>query len=110
MSQVLEVIWLPDVEAEYRTLLRKNRDVGADVGNQFREFVQLTQRWNAHDWRSIEPVGSAYLYGLYGMHAVMFFAVCEPKAAVMKWAVTGTEHEQSLARDAAVKRTLKLFA
>lgn len=109
MSVVLEVIWLPEVEAEYRKLLHKSRDVGADVGNQFGEFVQLALRWNSRDWRAIEPVGSAYLFGLYGMHAIMFFAVCEPKAAVMKWAVTGTEHEQSQARDAAVKRALKLF-
>jgi hypothetical protein len=109
MSQVLEVIWLPAVEAEYRALLRESRDVGADVGSQFGEFVQLTQQWNRRDWHAVSPVGSAYLYGLYGIHATMFFAVCEPKAAVVKWAVTGTEHEQSVARDEAVKRTLNLF-
>jgi hypothetical protein len=109
VSHVLEVIWLPEVEAEYRALLHKSRDVGADVGSQIREFVQLSRKWNSRDWRSIGPFGSAYLYGLYGLHATMFFAVCEPKAAVMKWAVTGNEHAQSLARDEAIKRTLKEF-
>ena len=109
MSQVLEVIWLPEVKAEFRALLRESRDVGADVGSQFGEFLGLTRRWDAREWGSIGPFGSAYLYGLYGIHATMFFAVCEPKAAVVKWAVTGTEYEQSLARDEAVKRALKEF-
>lgn len=109
MSQILEVIWLPEVIAEYRALLKENRDVGADVGNQMREFVQLSQEWNSRDWRSIGPVGSAYLYGLYGMHAIMFFAVREPQTAVVKWAVTGNEHAQSLARDEAMQRTSNVF-
>jgi hypothetical protein len=109
VSQVLDIIWLPGVVAEYRALCKESRDVGADVGSQIREFVQLSRKWNSRDWRSIGPFGSAYLYGLYGLHATMFFAVCEPKAAVMKWAVTGNEHAQSLARDEAIKRTLKEF-
>jgi hypothetical protein len=111
MSQVLEVTWLPEVEAEYRALLRENRDVGSDVGsdvgNQICEFAQLARRWNNKEWSAIGPFGSAYLYGLYGMHAIMFFAVCKRSAAVMKWAMTGTEHMQSLARDEAIQRTLK---
>jgi hypothetical protein len=61
MSIVLEVIWVPEVETEYLTLLELNRDVGSDVGNQFGEFLRLAQRWNERDWKSIEPVGSAYL-------------------------------------------------
>jgi len=109
MSQVLDIIWLPEVVVEYRALCKESRDVGSDVGNQIREFVQLSRKWNSRDWRSIGPFGSAYLYGLYGLHATMFFAVCEPKAAVVKWAESGNEHAQSLARDEAIKRTLKEF-
>jgi hypothetical protein len=109
MSMALEVVWLPEVEAEYFALLRANRDVGADVGNQFREFLQLAGDWKDRDWRSTERVGSGYLYGFYGIHATMFFAVCKPKVAVVKWAVTGTEHQQSVARDEAKKRAGSLF-
>src|SRR5277367_3976822 len=106
MSRVLDVVWLPEVEKEYFALLG-SRDVGADVGNQICEFARLARRWNNKEWSPIGPFGSAYLYGLYGMHAIMFFAVCKGSAAVMKWTVTGTEHMQYLARDEAIQRTLK---
>lgn len=109
MSVVLEVIWLPEVEEEYHSLLAPNRDVGSDVGDQFSEFLRIAQRWSETDWKSIEPVGSAYLYGRYGMHATMFFAVCPPRAAVVKWMKTGGEYQQSRGRQEAKRRALKLF-
>jgi hypothetical protein len=109
MSEVLEVIWLPEVEKEYFHLLRTSRDDGAEVGNQICEFLQLARNWNDKDWRPIEPVGSADLYGLYGRYTTMFFAISKPKVAVVKWAIVGTEYQQALARDEAKQRTLIEF-
>jgi hypothetical protein len=43
------------------------------------------------------------------MHATMFFAVCAPKAAVVKWMVTDNEYQQSLGRGEAKQRALRLF-
>jgi hypothetical protein len=108
MSTVLEPIWLPEVRAEYYKLLQ-GRDDGADVGSQIRAFVKLTGAWNDAEWRYIEPVGSAYLYGMYARYATMFFAVCKPRAAVVKWTETGNEHEQSMAREEAKSRASALF-
>jgi hypothetical protein len=71
--------------------------------------MKILQHWEEKDWRSIEPVGSAYLYGRYGRYATMFFAVCKPKAAVVKWMVTGSEYQQSLGREEGKQRTLQLF-
>jgi hypothetical protein len=34
----LQDVWLPEVEAEYAALLALSRDVGVDVGNQFRAW------------------------------------------------------------------------
>ena len=63
---MLEDIWLPEVEKEYEDLFEVSRDVGCDVGDQFREFMALVQDWDERAWKSIEPIGSAYLYGRYG--------------------------------------------
>jgi hypothetical protein len=79
------------------------------VGDQFREFMALVQEWDERSWKSIEPIGSAYLYGRYGRYATMFFAVGAQKAAVVKWMQTGSEHQQSLGRQEAKMRALRLF-
>jgi len=109
MSRVLEDIWLPEVEKEYEDLFKVSRDVGCDVGDQFSEFMALVEDWDERAWKSIEPIGSAYLYGRYGRYATMFFAVGARQAAVVKWMQTGSEHQQSQGRQEAKKRALRLF-
>jgi len=54
MTPKLEDLWLPDVEAEYLALLDVNKDVCADVGNQFRAFDQVLRRGVDKSWRSID--------------------------------------------------------
>ena len=109
MSRVLEDIWLPEVEKEYEDLFKASRDVGCDVGDQFSEFMALVEDWDERAWKSIEPIGSAYLYGRYGRYATMFFAVGARQAAVVKWMQTGSEHQQWQGRQEAKQRALRLF-
>jgi hypothetical protein len=109
LSTVLQDVWLPEVKSEYRALLKVNRDVASDVGNQMCEFIALLQDWEERAWKSIAPVGGAYLYGVYGMYASMFFAVSGQSAAVVKWMLAGTEYQQSQGRHEAEVRALRLF-
>jgi hypothetical protein len=105
----LQDIWLPEVEAEFSELLSLNRDVGVDVGNQFRAFEHLLKRGVDSAWRPVDYVGSAALYVMFARHAMMFFAVHRHQAAVVKWTTVGTEHEQRLALAEAKKRVLQAF-
>jgi hypothetical protein len=105
----LQDVWLPEVEAEYAALLALSRDVGVDVGNQFRAFEHLLKRGPDAEWRAIDYIGSASLYVMYARHAMMFFAATPQQAAVVKWTAVGTEHEQRVALAEAKQRTLRVF-
>src|SRR5215469_14780980 len=101
MSGRLQDVWLAEVEAEYLALLEAGRDVGVDVGNQFRAFEHLLERGLDAKWRPIDRVDSTDIYVMYGRYALMFFAVQERRVAVVKWTVLGTEHQQRQAREEA---------
>ena len=90
-------------------LLKLDRDVGVDVGNQFRAFEHLLERGVDAKWRPIEWVGAADVYVMYAKYALMFFAVSGRRAAVVKWTVVGTEHEQREARAQACERAARVF-
>jgi hypothetical protein len=97
-------VWLPEVEEEYFALLALNRDVAADVGNQFRSFKRIVERGLDAAWRPIARAGRAQVYVMYGRYALMFLAIAGAEIAVVKWTVIGTEYEQQLARDEALQR------
>ena len=107
---VLHDVWLPEVEAEYAALLDMTRDVAADVGNQFRAFEQVLRRGPDAAWRAIDYLGSVALYAMYARHAMMFFAVSRERAAIVKWTVVGTEHQQRVALAEAKERTRTVFS
>jgi hypothetical protein len=109
VSDQLEDVWLAEVEAEYIALLKLNRDVGVDVGNQFRAFEHILDRGVDAKWRPIERAGSADVYVMYARYAMMFFAVSGRRAAIVKWTVVGTEHEQQQARTQACERAARVF-
>ena len=102
-------VWPPEVEDEYYALLEAGRDIGADVGNQFRAFMRLLDVGLVNDWRPIDRAGRADIYVMYGRYALLFFAVTREQMAIVKWAELGTPHQQSQARKEAVERTLRLF-
>ena len=109
MSELFEDIWLPEVEAEYFALLRMNREVGVDVGNQFRAFEHILHRGVDRAWRAVDRCGSASVYVMYGRYALMFFAVHRRQAAIVKWTVLGTGYEQTLALAQAKQRAARQF-
>jgi hypothetical protein len=109
MTGRLRDLWLPEVEAEYRALLSRNRDVGADVGNQFRAFEQVLRRGVDDNWRPIDHANSADIYVMYARYALMFFAVQDDQAAIVKWTVLGSEYEQNQAREEARRRAGQIF-
>jgi hypothetical protein len=109
MIKPLRDVWLPEVEAEYFALLRLSRDVGVDVGNQFRAFERVLETGVDSAWRPIDCVGSADIYVMYARHALMFFAVAGSKAGIVKWTTVGTEYEQQRAREEAKARAAQCF-
>lgn len=109
MSAPLNDVWLPEVEAEYFALLGLSRDVGADVGDQFRTFQHLVERGGDASARPIERAGSANVYVRYGSKALMFYAIAGSQAAVVKWTTLGTDHEQQVAQEQAMQRAAQLF-
>lgn len=109
MPDRLRDLWLPEVEAEYRALLSRNRDVWADVGNQYRAFEQVLRRSIDEKWRPIDRMNSADIYVMYDHHALMFFAVEDDQAAIVKWTVLGSEYEQNQAREEAKRRAGQIF-
>lgn len=106
----LRDVWVPEVEAEYAALLATSRDVAADVGNQFRAFEQVLRRGPDAAWRALDYFGAVALYAMYARHAMMFFAVSRGQAAIVKWTVVGTEHQQRLALAEAKQRAQVVFA
>ena len=72
MRDLFEDVWLPEVEVEYFALLELNRDVGVDVGNQFRAFEHLLERGVDAKWRPIGRAGAADVYVMYARYAMMF--------------------------------------
>jgi hypothetical protein len=75
-------VWLSEVEPEYFALLEKGRDVGVDVGNQFRAFEHILDEGGVEaSWRPIERAGNGWLYAIYGRYTTMFFAVSRRRAA-----------------------------
>ena len=109
MSDHLEDVWLPEVEAEFFALLKLSRDVGVDVGNQFRAFEHLVERGVDAKWRPIEPAGASDVYAMYARYAMMFFAVSGRRVAIVKWTMVGTEYEQRQARVQACERAARVF-
>lgn len=109
MSLPLQDVWLPEVEAEYLSLLRVSRDVGVEVGNQFRAFERIMERGVDAAWRPIDFEGSAAIYVMSDRHALMFFAVSGSEVAIVKWTTVGTEYEQRLAREEARRRAGQRF-
>lgn len=109
MTTRLQDVWLPEVEAEYLALLSMSRDVGVEVGDQFRAFEQILMVGVDDGWRALDYVGAASVYALFGRCATMFFALTETQAAVVKWAAVGTEYAQRLAREQAEERTRQVF-
>src|SRR5882762_1665667 len=98
MIKPLQDVWLPEVEAEYFALLSMSRDVGVDVGNQFRAFERVVERGVDAAWRPIDYVGAADLFVMSARSALMFFAISGSRVAIVKWAPMGTEYEQKAAR------------
>jgi hypothetical protein len=109
MGGALNDVWLPEVEAEFFALLSLNRDVGADVGDQFRTFQHLLERGGDASARPVERAGSSNIYVLYGSKALMFYAIAGSQAAVVKWAMLGTDHDQQVAQGQAKQRAAQLF-
>jgi hypothetical protein len=109
MANYFDVDWLDEVKAEYRALLKMDRDVGVDVGNQFREFERVIEKGLDLEWRRIDTAGSSDLYVMYGRYALMFFAVSGRRIAVVKWTVLGTPYERSSARADAKRRAESLY-
>jgi hypothetical protein len=110
MANYFEVDWLDEVKAEYRGLLNVgSRDLGVDVGNQFRAYERIIEKGLDLEWRSIGRAGSSDLYVMYGRRALMFFAVAGRRIAVVEWTTLGTPYEQTLARDAARARAALLY-
>jgi hypothetical protein len=109
VSDHLEDVWLPEVEAEFFALLKLSRDVGVDVGNQFRAFEHLLERGVDAKWRPIGQAGASDVYVMYARCAMMFFAVSAGRAAIVKWTIVGTEHEQHQARTQACERAARVF-
>jgi hypothetical protein len=109
MTASLADVWLPEVEAEYFALLKLSRDVGVDVGNQFRAFERLLEIGLDAAWRPIDSAGSADIYVMYGGSVLMFFAICGSQLAIVKWTTLGTPYEQTLAREEARQRAAALF-
>jgi hypothetical protein len=105
----LEPIWLPEVEAEFLRLCSHSRDVGVDVGNQFRQFERLLERGLDPAWRPIDRAGAADIYVMHGNSAICLFAVAGRQMAIVKWAAVGTEYEQGLLRVEAKRRAERLF-
>jgi hypothetical protein len=109
MSAPLADIWLPEAEAEYFALLRLNRNVGVDVGSQFRAFEHLLQFGLDAAWRPIDRAGSADVYVMYGTYAEMFFAICGLQVAVVKWTAVGRPMDHTRALEEARQRAAERF-
>ena len=104
-----EAIWLPEVEAEYLRLIAESRDVGFDVGNQFRSFERILETGLDAAWRPIDRAGRADLYVMYARHAVCYFALAGRRAAVVKWTTAGTDYALARAAAEARQRATRLF-
>jgi hypothetical protein len=109
MANYFDVDWLEEAKAEYRALLQIDRPIGVDVGNQFRAYERIIEKGLDLEWRRIETAGSSDLYVMYGLRALMFFAVSGRRIAVVKWTVLGTQYEQTLARRDAKRRAERLY-
>jgi hypothetical protein len=109
MSNVLEDLWLPQVEAEYDALLHRNRDICADVGNLFRVFEKVVHDGVEGLGQPLGRFGSAALYVMYARRVLICFAVCRYQVAIVKWATIGTEYQQQQALDEAKARAASLF-
>jgi opacity protein-like surface antigen len=109
MSALLQDVWLLDVEAEYEALMGHSRDVAVDVGDQFRSFELLVEVGGDANARPIERAGSANVYVLYGNSALMFYAIAGSQAAVVKWALVGTNHDFQVAQAQALQRAAQRF-
>lgn len=105
----LQDLWLPEVEAKYAALLALSRDIGVDVGNQFRAFEHLYEAQPGY------RLASHRLHGLGESLCDVcatcddIFAVAHQQAAIVKWTVVGTEHQQRMALAEAKQRTLRVF-
>ncbi len=106
---MLRDLWLAEVEAEFLALLNHSRDVGVDAGNQFRAFEQLLDKGVDTAWPSLGIAGRSKVYVLYGRHAFMFYALAPPEIAIVKWDVIGSEYEQRLSREEALRRAASMF-
>ena len=71
--------------------------------------VHILKRGPDAAWRAIDYIGSASLYAMHARHAMMFFAATQQQAAVVKWTVVGTEHQQRTALTEAKQRTPRVF-
>lgn len=106
---MLTDIWIPEVEGEYLALLGKSRRIGIDVGNQFRAFEHVLDRGVDKAWRPVERAGSADVYVMHAIDALMFFVVSGSKAAVVKWCEVGTEYQQRQYLAEALQRAARIF-
>lgn len=109
MSNALRDRWLPEVEAEFDTLLHRNRSVCARVGNLFRVFEKVVSDGVDGLGPSLGRFGSADVYVIYAEPVLLCFAVSGGDIAIVKWAEIGTEYEQQQDLEEAKRRAARLF-
>jgi hypothetical protein len=105
----LEDVWLSAADKEYDALLRRDRGIGADVGDLFCVFASVVRRGAVGLGPSSEVCGSSDLYIRHRGRVMMCFALCGGRVAIVKWAELGTEAQQRRALDEAKTRAMQLF-